>query len=273
MAYNDPYNGPSRQSYAQYTEDRPFDTYGGGGQGYSSDYLDEKLPPAPPRNTGMLGKWRKQDKGKVLMRGGGLRFFGRCLCCTIMFAFVLIVGIVFALAMFIKPPNLTVNRYEVGNAGYNGSALTAQLNLSVTITNPSYFSIGLRDFEAQAFWPGVDTELGSSELDDIDFGSNSKTTFPVPIEFAYSPSLNSSSEILSDIIDKCGLTSGSTKGDLTVDYTINLGVRILGVTVHPKISKSASFECPFDLSDITSLAGSSGSSTISSIIASLTGST
>lgn len=60
-----------------YTEDRPFDTYGTGGQGYTgaTDGAggygygdDDKLPPAPPRNTGSLGRWRKQDRGKVLLR-------------------------------------------------------------------------------------------------------------------------------------------------------------------------------------------------------------
>ena len=79
-----------------------------------------------------------------------------------MFTLVLLLGIAFTLALFIKvsfvraapdlpcpvlrvghrltarrhpcvpprqPPNLTVNRFEVGDAGFNGTALAANLNL------------------------------------------------------------------------------------------------------------------------------------------------
>jgi hypothetical protein len=40
--------------------------YGNNDQGRYSTYSIEKI--APPKSTGMLADWRKQDRGKVMMK-------------------------------------------------------------------------------------------------------------------------------------------------------------------------------------------------------------
>lgn len=52
--------------------------------------------------------------------------------------------------------------------------------------------------------------------------------------------------MISDIASKCGLGSSSTAaGDITIDYSIKLWLRILSATISPTISGSTSFACPF----------------------------
>ncbi|CDZ97078.1 Immunoglobulin-like fold [Phaffia rhodozyma] len=258
MAYRDPYSGQVSQG-AYETQERPYENYATGGSGYARQsaysyavYGEEK-PPAPPRSTGLLGEWRKQDRGKILMRGGGLRFFGRCLACTLMFGIILLLSIVFSLAMFIKPPDIIVQSVKVGTPAYNGTALTVEFNVNLEVLNPNYFSASIKNVEALAYWPDVTNSVGEGSIKSVKFKSNTKTTFTVPFELIYESSTDTSKTIITDIINDCGFLSSSTKKDLTLDYTLDMSISVLSISVSPTIKNSVSFECPFTLAEIESL--------------------
>lgn len=52
--------------------------------------------------------------------------------------------------------------------------------------------------------------------------------------------------MISDIANKCGLGSSNTaRGDITIDYSLKLWLKILSATISPTISGSTSFACPF----------------------------
>ena len=69
---------------------------------------------------------------------------------------------------------------------------------------------------------------------------------------SYTTSSDSTGTIVTDLISKC-----SSNQDLTVDYKLNLDLKVIGVTVHPSLSSSASFACPVDGSQIEKIIGSS----------------
>lgn len=52
--------------------------------------------------------------------------------------------------------------------------------------------------------------------------------------------------IINDLASKCG-PGGS---DIRINYKLNLDLRVLGVSVKPTFSDTASFECPISSSDI-----------------------
>lgn len=52
--------------------------------------------------------------------------------------------------------------------------------------------------------------------------------------------------MLDDIATKCGLTGNRVAGDITIDYSLKLWLKILSTTISPTISGSTSFACPFN---------------------------
>ena len=58
--------------------------------------------------------------------------------------------------------------------------------------------------------------------------------------------------ILTDLISKCG----NPPQDITIDYDLDLQLKILGVSIDPKLSSSATFTCPISSGDIAQLGGS-----------------
>lgn len=61
MAYQDPYSSG---------RDAAFQPYASGGEGYNAraSYASSEKLPLPPKGTGLVGQWRKQDKGRVFTR-------------------------------------------------------------------------------------------------------------------------------------------------------------------------------------------------------------
>jgi hypothetical protein len=77
--------------------------------------------------------------------------------------------------------------------------------------------------------------------------SNAITNFTFPFSIQYDPTTDTNNAMLTDIATKCGLLGG-TKQPLTINYKINLAVKVLFITVHPTVSSSANFDCPITVS-------------------------
>ncbi|WVQ74987.1 hypothetical protein IAR50_004595 [Cryptococcus sp. DSM 104548] len=209
----------------------------------------------PPRSTGILRVWRKDERGKQWSRGGGVRTSLRFCCCTITTAIIMIISVVLA---YIRPPSVTLNSatVESGSVSANTDGLSLKFDLNISVANPNWFDANFKKIEATVSYPGNNTNnFGGGTMNNVNFKGYTDSTF------VYTLANDPDKTILNDLISKCGIL-GTTTEDITVDYDLNLNLKILGLTVNPTISNSASFECPITESDIEDIIGSSGLSSL-----------
>ncbi|GAB5587822.1 hypothetical protein Unana1_02722 [Umbelopsis nana] len=126
----------------------------------------------------------------------------------------------------------------------NGTSWDINVGLMIGIDNPNIESATLSDMNATAFYPtSPTTAVGGGYLASQGVASNAVTNFTFPFSIQYDPTNDKNQAMLSDIATKCGLLGGQKK-PLTVNYKLQLAVKVLFVTVHPTVSSSASFDCP-----------------------------
>ncbi|EGN93305.1 hypothetical protein SERLA73DRAFT_189872 [Serpula lacrymans var. lacrymans S7.3] len=290
--YNERYEGAQQHSndgpqYNPYSTSQPHQTYDQGGydsyaapggyrddpnfarQGADTIYEPQHLNQTNEmdRNdfgAGTSGKgqqsvrqWRYSHQGALWTKGGRGRCIGRFCCCTLLVIIFLVISILLALAMWITPPDIVVGtvapQSTAGGSEIQSVSNGIQVNLGVNIsvTNPNYFQVSFSKIDAQIFHPINNTLIGNGTEDSITFPSHSQKNFTFPFSIEYTTTMPSSSAILTDLANKCGV-SGTTS-DITVDYKITLGLRILFFTVSPVISNSVSFPCPLSASDLKGL--------------------
>ncbi|ODO00840.1 hypothetical protein L198_03167 [Cryptococcus wingfieldii CBS 7118] len=214
----------------------------------------------PPRSTGILRVWRKDERGKQWSRGGGVRTSLRFCCCTITTAIIMIISVVLAVLLYIRPPSVTLNSATVdsGSVSANTDGLSLKFDLNISVANPNWFDANFKNIEATVSYPGNNTNnFGGGSMSNVNFKGYTDSTFVFPFTLNYTLANDPDRTVLNDLISKCGIL-GTTTEDITVDYDLNLNLKILGLTVNPTISNSASFECPITESDIESIVGSSG---------------
>lgn len=290
--YRDPYSeqqqgGYNQQygdaSYNQYDTRQPHQAYDQGGYDPQTmgEYRDDPnvnsqviaTPYAPPaqeayphdqpgfaKETGRQSQdfktWRGENTGGLWTRGSRVSCLGRFCCCTLMIAVFLIVSILLALLMWVRPPDAvlgTVGTSTTQNAVQVGTgSITVNLGIDLAVTNPNYFSVSFKSINAQAFYPINNTLVGSGNETDITFNANSQTNFTFPFSLEFSTNMSSGSAILADLATKCGVGGGAVE-DITVDLDITLGLRVLFFVVYPVVSIPASFACPITASDISGL--------------------
>ncbi|KAK0210891.1 hypothetical protein DFS33DRAFT_1296162 [Desarmillaria ectypa] len=212
-----------------------------------------------------LKSYRYETQGNLWTRGGRPRCIGRFCCCTLLIAVFLIISIILSLALWIRPPNVTIgdlqtvssdgSQFKLTNDGVN-----INLGVNITVDNPNYFSVNLKKVTAELFYPlnssSTGTDIGGGNSSNINFASHSETNFTFPFAIEYTQANDPNSAILVDLLEKCGILG--TKTNIDVNYKITLAIRILIVTVSPVISNSFSFACPLDSSSLSDLMGSSG---------------
>ncbi|WWC92802.1 uncharacterized protein L201_007761 [Kwoniella dendrophila CBS 6074] len=169
----------------------------------------------PPRSTGILRMWRKDERGKQWSRGGGVRTSLRLFCCGF---------------TYVRPPSFALNSVNIGSSpvSLTTGGLTVNFDLDISVANPNWFNADFKEITATARYPGNNTNtFGGGTLYHLNFVGYTQSTFKFPF----------------------------TLKDITVDYDLYLKLKILGITVSPTISNSASFECPITASDIQSVIG------------------
>jgi len=185
-----------------------------------------------------------------------VRCIGRICCCSLMTTVFLIVSIVLALALWIRPPSISIGTVQPLSSSISAASngLNIQLGVDISVANPNYFSVDFEKIELQLFYPINNTAVGGGTATNIDFKSRSLTNFTFPFTLSYNSSENQADAIISDIASKCG-ASGGTKSNLEVNYEITLGIHILVATVSPVISNTFSFPCPISASELSTLLG------------------
>ncbi|KAL1743964.1 hypothetical protein HDZ31DRAFT_83071 [Schizophyllum fasciatum] len=294
MSYRDPYAAGHRynasEDYNPYSgtaqphptyEAGGYETYGNyGNEGYRDEPFDPNAqaaahqqaysgaPAPPPKDEDQRNgfdraeftsekprnRYRNND-GSMWTKGGRGRCIGRFCCCTIMTIIFLVVSILLALALWVRPPNVVVGDLDTtsGNGGsvvqFSSDGLKINLAVNISVTNPNYFSVDLNNVQATLKYPinGDTKDVGGGKLDDVDFPSHSTKDIKFPFSIDYKLTEDSNYTVLKDLASKCGL--GGTKRDIKVDYTIKIGVRFLFINVSPSISNSYSFACPIDTSN------------------------
>ncbi|ORX37746.1 hypothetical protein BD324DRAFT_650295 [Kockovaella imperatae] len=213
----------------------------------------------PPRSTGILRMWRKDERGPQWFRGGGLRSGFRLFFCCLIIALITIVSVVLAIALYVRPPNVTLDSVTLGSnpVSLTSTGLNVTFDLGISVSNPNWFNVDFKEIKATAKYPGYSSiPFGGGILYNANFRGYSDSTFQFPLTLNYTTAADPNRVILNDLISKCGV-SGGEKQDITIDYDLDLKLRVVGITVDPRISSSASFLCPISASDIQSIIGSS----------------
>ncbi|KAF5389893.1 hypothetical protein D9757_003717 [Collybiopsis confluens] len=214
---------------------------------YRREYRDENL-------------WTKGRRGSCI---------GRFVCCTLLIAIFIIVSIILALALWIRPPSIVIGSPGLTSAGTNGvqfqsTGIKVPLEVNISVSNPNYFSVDLKKATLDLSYPlsGVNTtNIGDGNTTNINFSSHSNTNFTFPFEIDYTFASDPNYAILVDMATKCGVLGGA-QTPLTVKYKINIDIRILVVTISPTVSNSFSLDCPFDESTLKKFVESLGLSSI-----------
>ncbi|KAF8969820.1 hypothetical protein BDZ97DRAFT_1914948 [Flammula alnicola] len=208
-----------------------------------------------------LREYRYDHQGNLWTKGGRGRCAGRVCCCTLMTTVFLIVSIVLALALWIRPPSISIGGVQTMTV--NGTTIQQvtdgiQVNLGVNISvqNPNYFTVDFKKIDAQIFYPINDTPVGGGDAQNIIFRSHSETNFTFPFMLEYNSTADTGNKVILDLASKCGVGS-SQKTNIVVNYKITLGIRILLVTISPVITNQFSFPCPLSASDISKFIGGS----------------
>jgi len=203
-----------------------------------------------------LKDYRYQTQGALWTRGGRGRCIGRFCCCTLLIFLFLIISIVLALLLWVRPPNIVIGGVQTPTSGSTTqpttSGLTINLGVNISVENPNYFAVSFKKIQAEIFYPINNTNVGGGTESDITFHAHSQTNFTFPFAINYQTSLDPNNKIITDIATKCGFIGGS-KSQISVNYKITLGLRIVFITISPVVSNNINFDCPLSQSDISSL--------------------
>ncbi|KAH7912234.1 hypothetical protein BJ138DRAFT_1061540 [Hygrophoropsis aurantiaca] len=293
MAYRDPYAeqyGRYDQQYGEapafnpYSNTQPHQSYDQGGYDAYGGYRDEPsattqgvVSAHSPENakemnafdraefarghTGSrsrdLRHWRYDHQGALWTRGSRGRCVGRFCCCSIMIVVFFVVSILLALALWIRPPNVIVGSVQPTTTGnqieLQSNGVTINLGVNISVSNPNYFSVSFSKINANIYYPIDNTQvlIGNGNETDITFAAHSNKTFTFPFAIDYTTTMQDSSAIFAELEQKCGASGAAS--DITVNYEITLGLRILFFVVSPTVSNSLSFACPLSADDISKL--------------------
>jgi len=217
------------------------------------EFSQGAIAPDISKSAQTLKDYRFGHQGNLCTKGGRARCIGRICCCSLMTTVFLIVSIVLALALWIRPPSIIIGSVQPlsgTSISASSGSITVNLGVDISVINPNYFSVDFTKIEAELFYPVNNTKIGGGNMS-VNFKSRSQTNFTFPIAFSYNSSNDQQGVVLHDLAAKCGIDG--TKSNLDIDYKISLGIRFLIVTISPVISNSFSFACPISAADVSQL--------------------
>lgn len=204
-----------------------------------------------------LKSWRKEMHSEMWTRGSRGRCIGRFCCCTLLIAVLLIVSIVLALALWVRPPQVLFTGVQPTTSGSTFEATTnnefkVNLGFGLFVNNPNYFDASFSSIEATITYPlnGNNVNVGGGTADDVTFKSHSQRNFTFPFSFVYDKTADPNETLINDLVNKCGFIDPSTKTDLTINYELNLKLKIAFLKVGPSFGGSTNFACPVTAAEI-----------------------
>ncbi|KAF8350550.1 hypothetical protein F5887DRAFT_1069559 [Amanita rubescens] len=214
----------------------------------SSGFEQGEFTPHPGKTLRGIKDYRYGNRGNLWAKGSRGHCIGRMCCCTLMTLVFLILSVLLTLALWIRPPNVSVGNVSLSSSNplqinAQGKQMTINLGVNISVANPNYFSVSFKTIKAQIFYPINNTQLGGGQLNNIVFRSNQQTNISFPFALDYNASVDPNYQILTSLAEKCGVY-GTTRSDITVTYKITLGLEILFFVASPVVSNSVSFACP-----------------------------
>ncbi|KAH8827077.1 hypothetical protein DL96DRAFT_1605416 [Flagelloscypha sp. PMI_526] len=205
------------------------------------------------------GEFNAGKNDNLWKKGGGARCACRFCGCTLLSFLLLLFSIVGALALYIKPPAVTIGSVQTRSEG--GSVVNMQddgiivnLGLNITVKNPNYFNVNFQKIEAKLIYPINNTPIGGGNATNVNFpGGGVNKTYEFPLEIQYKTASDPNSAVLIDLAKKCGLLGSKEK--LTLNYQVTVGIKVLFITVSPTISNSVSLDCPIDGAALSGMLG------------------
>jgi len=197
--------------------------------------------------------YRYNSQENLWKKGGGVRCFGRFLCCTIMIVIFLLVSIVLTIILWVRPPNVGIGSVtpQVADGSVytiNSTGIDLNLGVDISVDNPNFFSVSLKHLKLEIFYPINNTAIGGGQKDNIVIRANQLTNFTFPFALQYNIADDPGHAVLTDLAAKCVANT-----PVGVNYKITLGLHIIVATVSPVISNSFSFQCPLSASDINKI--------------------
>ncbi|KAF9265460.1 hypothetical protein L218DRAFT_997427 [Marasmius fiardii PR-910] len=289
MSYRDPYAGQygnayqtgyGQHDYNPYSSQQAYPSYGQAGPQYNDYTTPYQDNPTNQRSTvtgrtkeadetsgfdrgefttkenpSSIKEFRRSYQGNMWTRGGKGRCFGRFFFCTICIGLFLLFSIVFALVLWVRPPSIVIGSAQVTSTNnfLQTTGLQVPVGVNISVNNPNYFSVTLKQLKAEFTYPKGNVPLGSGELKNVVFQSNSAKNFTFPFQIDYKFTDDPSLQALVDIANKCGVTGSGQKSNLSFQYKITIGLQILVANVSPSISNTISVPCPFSQSEIDQL--------------------
>jgi hypothetical protein len=220
--------------------------------------IDHKESPQEEWMGAGVKAYRKGIRPKNLWtRGGGLSCFGRFFFCSFLIIIFIIVAIILALALWLRPPALTFTNPAINpNQQVSlDSTLTVPLEVNITVYNPNFFSADFTSLTAEVSYPDVGNEVvARGNLTNLIIKSNEITnfTFPIVISLDLTGQGNSSDlSVVLDLANKCGIIPQGSKTPIPLDIQIGITLRVLGIMISsPSISIPVKINCPIDDSAI-----------------------
>jgi len=227
----------------------------------SFDHGEFTPSPRGPKTASNLRQYRLDFQGPLWTRGGRGRCVGRFFCCTFMSIVFLVVTILLALVLFLRPPSIDFSDVAPVSSGspvtLTSDGITFKMGLNISVSNPNFFAVNFKKITAEIFYPINNTPIGGGTAKDVVFQSNAQTNFTFPFSIDYSTSIDPNNQILLDIAKRCGILTNSRE-DLSVTVKITVGVQILFATISVPVSNPFNFACPLSKDDLSGLLGSTG---------------
>ncbi|CAO0797139.1 unnamed protein product [Mucor circinelloides] len=171
--------------------------------------------------------------------------WARWCSCIFLIIIIIIAIVVGVLAALFKVPNVQFTGLKQDPVyAYANNVLSMTFDVGISVDNQNLESITFETIKADAYYPApYNVFIGGGNITDTHIASYAMTNITFPFSVKVNSSDPGQQGVLMDLVTRCGL-DGSAPQKINFDYYIYPTVRIAGIAITPKISKSMSLACP-----------------------------
>ncbi|KAG0225061.1 hypothetical protein BGW42_004692 [Actinomortierella wolfii] len=178
---------------------------------------------------------------------------GRVTCCCCLLLLLIIIALAIVIVTVFKLPKVEF----MGMSGdpqftfnQGGNTFTATMEANIRVENPNPIGFNFEKITAKAYYPNYAPQIGGGEVDNVKFPAKSTTNLAFPLNATYSATQDVGYTVVSDIANRCGLTSAQRQ-KLQINYDLTLTLKIIGISISPTIkNQHVDFNCPPNIDQI-----------------------
>ncbi|KAI9298673.1 hypothetical protein K502DRAFT_311119 [Neoconidiobolus thromboides FSU 785] len=175
-----------------------------------------------------------------------------CICTFIVVLILLAAAAVTAFFLWARQPSVEFNgalppENSKDSFVLNGATdFSFNLRLNFTVDNPNFIGATLSSIAAEGSLPvNKQVTLATGSLKDVGINKQAKTNILFPIKVDYKLKDDTDLLILKYIANNCGLLQNTQRGQLEVNYDLNIVAKIVAININlPTFSNDAKFDCP-----------------------------